>query len=208
MSSEKRRGWGWFWGKKESPKSAEVSQPSNQRGDRPSIPTTQAPSRSPLSITNPNEESMKTSDLAQLQLKKVVRSTSGELMAVDPSSIRILLAGMNGITQILLSGQLEEFGFVLEYCEDLQSLPIHLARFGPPRLVIFEAEQARASLKFFRERIYPLLQSAGLACLLVGTGKMPEQDAAWRGWFRGAFTLEQEMSEIMKQVRLLTNAKM
>ncbi len=86
--------------------------------------------------------------------------------------------------------------------------PLYLAHFGPPRLVVFEATQIRTSLKFFREQTYPLLQSAALPSLLVGTGKLPEQDAAWRGWFRGGFTLEQDIDDILKQVRKMTNAKL
>ncbi|MCK6510245.1 hypothetical protein L6R29_09795 [Myxococcota bacterium] len=214
MSSEKRRGWSWLWGKKSEAPPASLEDvktpPASASPARPASVqaiTTRSETR-PLSIAGANEESLKTSELAQLQLKRVVRASSGELVAVDPSSIRILLAHMNTITQILLRGQLEDIGFLVESCDELQQLPLYLARFGPPRLVIFEAAQIRASLKFFREQTYPLLQSASLPSLLVGTGKLPEQDAAWRGWFRGGFTLEQDIDDILKQVRKMTNAKL
>ena len=214
MSSEKRRGWSWLWGKKSEPpptasENAKTPHTSASSARPASAKTVIAPTETrSLSITGANEESLKTSELAQLQLKRVVRASSGELVAVDPSSIRILLAHMNTITQILLRGQLEDVGFLVESCDELQQLPLYLARFGPPRLVIFEATQIRTSLKFFREQTYPLLQSAALPSLLVGTGKLPEQDAAWRGWFRGGFTLEQDIDDILKQVRKMTNAKL
>ncbi len=213
MSSEKRRGWSWLWGKKSEPPAVPAHTTATEKlatsSVRSAIPQTSPfdSSTRPLSITGASDETLKTSELAQLQLKRVVRASSGELVAVDPSSIRILLAHMNTITQILLRGQLEDVGFVVESCDELQQLPLYLARFGPPRLVIFEAAQVRASLKFFREQTYPLLQNASLPSLLVGTGKLPEQDAAWRGWFRGGFTLEQDTDDILKQVRKITNAK-
>jgi hypothetical protein len=213
MSSEKRRGWSWLWGKKSEPPVVPAHTTATEKlatsSVRSAIPQTSPfdSSTRPLSIAGASDETLKTSELAQLQLKRVVRASSGELVAVDPSSIRILLAHMNMITQILLRGQLEDVGFVVESCDELQQLPLYLARFGPPRLVIFEAAQVRASLKFFREQTYPLLQNASLPSLLVGTGKLPEQDAAWRGWFRGGFTLEQDTDDILKQVRKITNAK-
>jgi hypothetical protein len=135
-----------------------------------------------------------------------MRSTSGALVAVDPSSIRILLAGMDQITQLLLSDHLEEIGFLLECCERLDALPIHLARFGLPRLVIFESNALRSQFPLFRDRIYPQIQSASLLCLIVGMESNPQEHPAWQAWYRGAFTHKQDMDEILAQIRSLTRA--
>ncbi len=115
MSSEKRRGWSWLWGKKSEPpptasENAKTPHTSASSARPASAKTVIAPTETrSLSITGakvPQDQ-----QLTLLQLKRVVRASSGELVAVDPSSIRILLAHMNTITQILLRGQLEDVGF-------------------------------------------------------------------------------------------------
>ncbi|MEM1008018.1 MAG: hypothetical protein AAGJ35_03350, partial [Myxococcota bacterium] len=108
------------------------------------------------------------------------------------------------LNQLLLKGHLEEIAYGVDCCTSWEDLPLLLARFGSPHLVVFDASRAADYLSMLQKQFYPLLRAATIPCLGFGFSLQPDQDEQWSAWYKDAFLCSTTTAELTQKIKELT----